>query len=216
MNRFLCPHYPTTSPVLSSPLQEGKEGRAIAEVLFNDPDDGEGNKRRKELVEAWKIHHECILRDLYEAAMFVGHDGRPILDFHWLQSIRRDGPPAPRPVSSPTQDPQPSSRPLGPTLRSSASATPKGADDLPSIAGSSTSTAEPFVLLSAVRVKKDSEAGDEVSSVVESICQEADAKAWTVHMTWCNKQVKKEIAAFKEIIDLADAGAHRTCTVVRL
>ena len=184
-------------------------------MLFNDPDDGEGNKRRKELVEAWEIHHKCILRDLYEAAMFVGHDGRPILDFHWLQALRRDGPPAPRPVSSQTQGPQPSSRPQGPSLRSSTSATPKGADDLPSI-GSSTSTAEPFVLLSAVGVKKDSEAGDDVVSVVDSICQEADAKGWSTHMTWCNKQVKKESAAFKDIIGLADAGAHRTCTVVRL
>jgi hypothetical protein len=67
-----------------------------------------------------------------------------------------------------------------------------------------------------VHVKKESEAGDDALSVVESICQEADAKAWTVHMTWCNKQVKKESAAFKDIIGLADAGAHRTCTVVRL
>ena len=191
------------------------EGRAIAEVLFNDPDDGEGNKGRKELVEAWKIHHGCILRDLYEAAMFVGYDGRPILDFHWLQALRRDGPPAPRPVSSQTQDPQPSSRTQGPSLRSSTSATPKGADDSRSM-GSSTSTAATILPLSAVRVKRESEAGDEVASVVDSLCQEADAKGWSTHMTWCNKQAKKESQAFKDIIECADAGAHRTCTVVRL
>ena len=56
---------------------------------------------------------------------------------------------------------------------------------------------------------------EEVVEALDSLSNEAETKRWSHHMTWCNKQVKKESKSFQEIIDLVSS-AHHACTVVSL
>ena len=169
----------TTPPVLAPALQPGDALKKESLVNMN-------SKTPTSLVhETWKAQGAEIVNKFYAGAMFVGHDGLPIVNLKWLESLPRD-----RDYSK----------------RSSARSSNQAEN---SEAG------REYIPLSEVKPEEIEDPEEEVVEALDSLSNEAETKRWSQHMTWCNKQVKKESKSFQEIIDLVSS-AHHACTVVSL